>query len=211
MYNDAMNQTTQFDLHNPEHWTIPRVVLAQAEQRPDRIAIDFVEHGHWTYADCKNHALTSAAQLQAAGITAGDNVALMVNSSETFCRYWLGLSMAGATMVAINTSMQGAPLAHQLDISNCSFLISDTDNQQACNAIEHKAKLLSVETLAATSAVPLTNIETGNSHDLSCIMFTSGTSGPSKGVLMPQAHCLLFAIGTIDNYRCSGGLYRSPA
>ena len=31
-------------------------------------------------------------------------------------------------------------------------------------------------------------------------MFTSGTSGPSKGVMMPNAHCGLFAIGTIENY-----------
>jgi len=31
-------------------------------------------------------------------------------------------------------------------------------------------------------------------------MFTSGTSGPSKGVMMPNAHCVLFAIGTIENY-----------
>ena len=31
-------------------------------------------------------------------------------------------------------------------------------------------------------------------------MFTSGTSGPAKGVIMPNAHCVLFAIGTIENY-----------
>jgi crotonobetaine/carnitine-CoA ligase len=34
-------------------------------------------------------------------------------------------------------------------------------------------------------------------------MFTSGTSGPSKGVEMPHAHCVLFAIGTIENYQLS--------
>ena len=40
----------------------------------------------------------------------------------------------------------------------------------------------------------------GKLSDNVCTMFTSGTSGPSKGVMMPNAHCVLFAIGTIENY-----------
>ena len=40
----------------------------------------------------------------------------------------------------------------------------------------------------------------GKYSDNVCTMFTSGTSGPSKGVMMPNAHCVLFAIGTIENY-----------
>ena len=35
-------------------------------------------------------------------------------------------------------------------------------------------------------------------HDVCTIMYTSGTTGPSKGVLMPHGHCSLFAIGAID-------------
>jgi crotonobetaine/carnitine-CoA ligase len=31
-------------------------------------------------------------------------------------------------------------------------------------------------------------------EDIACIMYTSGTSGPSKGVLMPHAHCTLYGI-----------------
>jgi crotonobetaine/carnitine-CoA ligase len=43
-------------------------------------------------------------------------------------------------------------------------------------------------------------IKFGKLSDNVCAMFTSGTSGPSKGVMMPNAHCVLFAIGTIENY-----------
>ena len=35
-------------------------------------------------------------------------------------------------------------------------------------------------------------------EDIACIMYTSGTSGPSKGVLMPHAHCALYGIGAIE-------------
>jgi crotonobetaine/carnitine-CoA ligase len=37
--------------------------------------------------------------------------------------------------------------------------------------------------------------------DTACIMYTSGTTGPAKGVLMPHAHCFLFGLGTIDNFK----------
>src|SRR5262249_44628757 len=37
--------------------------------------------------------------------------------------------------------------------------------------------------------------------DIACIMYTSGTTGPAKGGLMPHAHCFLFGLGTIDNLR----------
>jgi crotonobetaine/carnitine-CoA ligase len=36
-------------------------------------------------------------------------------------------------------------------------------------------------------------------QDIACVMYTSGTSGPAKGVLMPHAHCYLYGRGTIDS------------
>ncbi len=41
--------------------------------------------------------------------------------------------------------------------------------------------------------------------DTGAIMYTSGTTGPSKGVLMPHAHLYLFALGTVENLRLTAG------
>ena len=38
-------------------------------------------------------------------------------------------------------------------------------------------------------------------QDIACILYTSGTSGPSKGVLMPHAHCYLFGDGMVRTMR----------
>jgi crotonobetaine/carnitine-CoA ligase len=40
--------------------------------------------------------------------------------------------------------------------------------------------------------------------DVACVMYTSGTSGPAKGVLMPHAHCYLYGRGTIDAVALTG-------
>lgn len=183
--------------------TTTRLVLAQAKKHKDKIAIEFINGSVWTFADCETHARVAAARLKAIGINAAENVAVMVDSPEAFCRYWLGLNFIGATMVAINTSMRGATLKHQLVVSNCRFVISDQQNTEACRHTQHPATIMSTVELdnITDQLFPLEQIVKGNNHDLSCVMFTSGTSGPSKGVLMPQAHCMLFAVGTIDNYK----------
>ena len=197
-----MSLTSPVNLSDSAHWTVPHVVLTQAEQHPDRTAIEFTEYGEWTFSDCKNQALKAAGLLAAKGIKAGDIVALMTDNAEEFCRYWLGLNFIGATMVAINTSMRGAPLQHQIQISATQFLIVDEKTHQECNNLQNTVSVLLTNELqlANSKPLPLEKIHPTHSHDLSCVMFTSGTSGPSKGVLMPQAHCLLFAIGTIENY-----------
>lgn len=198
-----MNSTDYFDLDDPLQWTTTRLVLAQAKNLKDKIAIDFINGPVWTFANCEFHARAAAARLKAMGIHAGEKVAVMVNAPEDFCRYWLGLNFIGATMVAINTSMRGATLKHQLVLSECRFVISDQQNSEACRRTDHVATMLTIDEIdnITDQLLPIEQVVKGNNHDLSCVMFTSGTSGPSKGVLMPQAHCMLFAVGTIDNYK----------
>lgn len=190
-------------MDTPSQWTTTRLVLAQAKKLKDKIAIEFIAGSVWTFADCEIHARTTAARLKAMGVSSGENVAVMVDSPEDFCRYWLGLNFIGATMVAINTSMRGATLKHQLVISNSRFVISDQENTEACRLAQSLATIVSTNEMdnITDQLLPVEQVVKGHNHDLSCVMFTSGTSGLSKGVLMPQAHCMLFAVGTIDNYK----------
>jgi len=197
-----MSTTLPNKIPDPAQQTIASLVLEQSKKLADKIAIEFIGGSKWTFYDCEKHALAAASRFKAAGVKAGDNVALMIDSPEDFCRYWLGLSFTGAAMIAINTSMKGAPLKHQLEISNCSLIVADENNIAECRNTRCDATMLTVSELANVAAkeLPPEEINSGKSSDLSCVMFTSGTSGPSKGVLMPQAHCMLFAIGTIENY-----------
>ena len=198
-----MTAPTSFNIDNPLHWTISRVVLAQAEQLPDKVAIEFINGDSWTFKDCRQQGLLAAAELKTAGVKICDNVALMIDSPIHFTRYWLGLSFIGATMVAINTSMRGNSLKHQLELSESQFLVTESQYLNEATDIQSAVTLLATDELAGSTAHALQSSEICQckNNDSSCIMFTSGTSGPSKAVLMPQAHCMLFAVGTIDNYQ----------
>ena len=60
--------------------------------------------------------------------------------------------------------------------------------------------ILDQDKFLLSKELSISEIHKSKMEDISCVMFTSGTSGPAKGVIMPNAHCVLFAIGTIENY-----------
>ena len=202
-----MKKPSQYSgFNDPQTWVIARIVLEQAKEHPQRIAIKFIGCTEWTFAELKNEALKSATWLQQQGVTAHTRVALMCNDPMTFCRCWLGLAMLGATMVAINTSVRGDPLRHQLALAEVSHVIADQAHLETVLACCGEALLYSGNELNDSIVDPLAEsaVHLAKHSDLSCIMFTSGTSGPSKGVLMPEAHCVMFAVGTIENLRLQG-------
>ncbi|OED40206.1 hypothetical protein AB833_12310 [Chromatiales bacterium (ex Bugula neritina AB1)] len=186
-----------------ENWAIAKIVIAQAHIHTDKTAIEFTDGACWSYSDCLQNALHAAGQFERLGIKRGDAVALMIDEPEAFCRLWLGLSMLGATTVAINTSMQGAPLKHQLVTASVAYTFTDSGNHPIVANLQHTSALFKVDDIICSDhpALPVDQVSTSNFTDTACVMFTSGTSGPSKGVVMPEAHCVLFAIGTIENYR----------
>ena len=64
-----------------------------------------------------------------------------------------------------------------------------------------RVRVLPFETLLEAPAEP-PGIEVSY-MDIGSIMYTSGTTGPSKGVLMPHAHLYLFGLGTVENWGVS--------
>ncbi len=181
----------------PDNWTITNILFSSTDEHAT--AIEFTDGGAWTIRQLRDAALQSAGLLQAAGVTAGDRVVIMADNPQRFCRYWLGISILGATMVAINTGLQGQVLSHQLQVSNAAYAICDDKYATVLSRASNNLQLITED----TTADPLNTAEIYpvKPSDTACIMFTSGTSGPSKGVEMPHAHCVLFAVGTIDNYK----------
>ncbi len=180
-------------------------ILSLARQQPDTVAIEFVDGERWTRQQLISEAWQAVAQLAKHAVCPGDVVALMVDDPVDFCRFWLGCLFSGVTMVAINTGLRGNPLRHQLCVSNAQLVIASEAHLPTLESLTSAPVVLSVETLKRASTAIAIDSHTRQLYpsapqDTHCIMFTSGTSGPSKGVLMPHAHCMLFAIGTIENF-----------
>ncbi|TAL98412.1 MAG: ATP-dependent acyl-CoA ligase, partial [Paraburkholderia sp.] len=77
----------------PHRWTLPRALDARVVQTPDRPFVTTEGEGTQTYAQCRASAFSMASALHAAGVRAGDFVAVMSPNCQTAIHAWMGASL----------------------------------------------------------------------------------------------------------------------
>ncbi|KGN43089.1 AMP-binding protein [Knoellia aerolata] len=189
--------------HLTDHlrWTLPQVLADQAVRHGDRVLVTVIGEGDLTYADAQRDAGRMANHLSASGVGVGDPVAVVLPNGLDFVRVWLALGRLGAVMVPVNTALTGDFLAHQLRDSGAQHVVVAGTAAAAVAEVLDAVPGLAPLSLAGWDLQPSRpGAETHDAaaSDVACVMYTSGTTGPSKGVLMPHAHCYLFGLGSIE-------------
>lgn len=199
--------------HPLEDRTIGRMLAAKAATVGERPFLLF-EGQRFTYADA--HAVTNgyAEGFRRAGIGRGDNVALMLdNRPELLWAMW-GLGKLGAVAVPLNTAAKGDLLEYLLDQSDSVLVCAEDTYAERVRGVAGPAVrgVLGPGELAgfADPAVddPPEMLEVKHS-DPHLIMYTSGTTGPSKGVVSPhsQGHAVGRQMASRSGYRPDDVLY----
>ena len=202
-------------LRNPLGWAYPLVLAEHAAKRPDATWIDVVDGESLSFGAADSDARRVAGFIASLGVKAGERVAVLLPSGLDFVRAWIGLGYLGATAVLLNTELRGAFLQHQINNCGARLAIVDATLLKSLQELSGKLPLLQ-RVLVAGTAPPRTveNFEfldwarwrasspvasaLPSPQDIACVMYTSGTSGPAKGVLMPHAHCYLYGLGSIE-------------
>jgi len=134
------------------------------------------------------------------GIRAGDHVALMSANRIELLDFILGCAWIGAVAVPINTAARGEQLHHILSNSKSSLLITEIPLLEHVNRLPQLPELrqiwvveeadVPVETGYPVSVLPTSTTEAEPAHvgpgDTAAILYTSGTTGVSKGVQCPH-------------------------
>ncbi len=200
-------------LHDSSRWVLPAVLTEMADRRPGATWLTDSAGQAMTFGEAESQARRAASYFHAMGVTRGDRVGIFMFNGCDFVRAWLGLGKLGATAVLLNTELRGAFLRHQLNDSAVSCLLTDAELFPVLAALADELPALTTVLVAgpAPEAPPTRwKIAPWRDHagaqewdgpgpaasDTACVMYTSGTTGPSKGVLMPHAHCTLYGIGT---------------
>jgi crotonobetaine/carnitine-CoA ligase len=185
--------------------TLPWAIRSWAEREPERPFLSDVSGTIRSYGEFHDAALRWADAFRRVGISAGDNVPAMVRTSITAEEQWLGLGWLRAVHTGVNTAFRGRSLAYVLANCGATHAICEKEflDQFADIAADLNLKLLIVldadETELPTgfpvplvtarelweAARPATDLAVPERHELACISYTSGTTGPSKGVLIP--------------------------
>jgi carnitine-CoA ligase len=188
----------------PEACVTRHVLDRHAGERPDSVFAVFEDGTAWTYVGLRARVRRTAAALQAAGAAQGDKVVVWLPNGPESLRVFLALGYIGAVYVPINTAYRGALLAHVLANAAPRVIVADT--RLAPLLAEVAAAPETVVTMGPdTEGVPsrrvlrLAELEAASGEpaepplpiepwDTQSILYTSGTTGPSKGVLSSYAH-----------------------
>ena len=204
-------------------WSLVGLVRRQAAALGEKEYMSF-EHGtSLTYGSLDRDSDDVARKLAALGVGPGDRVMVMLKNRIEFILAMMGIMKMGALFVPINTELKGAFLQHQMRNAEPRAIFLDYDLRDAFDVVTGGSDELTATiyvagdvpgdrpaVLAGAPALTFAAFMAGDSagdevlvdalpHDIACIMYTSGTTGPSKGVLMPHAHCYQFGKGIVDN------------
>ncbi|MCK1392424.1 ATP-dependent acyl-CoA ligase [Bradyrhizobium sp. 1] len=195
-------------LFPPPDRILSTILTRQAERYRDRVLLVAGET-RWTYAQTAAIAAASARTLIDAGIKPGDRVALMCSNRPEFLQVFLGCAWLGAIVVPINTALRGFQLSHIFRNSQPSLLVVEAPFLAAIDTVEAGVELpsqvwtigIAAETGGAKiSPVPLPALgdkaaaSPMRPGDTVAILYTSGTTGPAKGVCCPQAQLFWWGI-----------------
>lgn len=188
--------------------TFPRILRAQAQQAGDSIFL-ITDTQRISFADADRITNSLAAGLQALGLGEGDRMALYMGNRPEMVLLALAANKLGAIWTPINTDYRGQWLQDALQRTDCRVLVTDNDFQQRIADIRDQSGraalvVLSDEDaslphdahtyswLSAHAPVPLD--DTAQHYGDTCaILWTSGTTGKSKGVLQSY-NCWIRAI-----------------
>jgi carnitine-CoA ligase len=204
---------------DPETWTFAHVLRHHARVRPDAVCLDCPEEEFTlTYGEALDGAEIVASSFYASGAEPGDRVVIMALNSSQLVRSWWGTALGGLVEVPINNNYEGEFLRHQLEIAQARYAVIDDTFAERWVAIGDGARMVEKFWLIDTGggirdrAIALLQangweaarweelelsdkreLPTPRPQDLGAIFYTSGTTGPSKGVAMPFAQLYFFA------------------
>lgn len=211
--------------------TVHGVVEQLAASTPDRDFLFFHEEV-FTYARINEAACRVARGFEKLGIGQGDKVAVMMGNRPEFLFTWFGLSKLGAVEVPLNTAHKGDLLSYMLKQSDSVAIVTEPSYLEPLAEVAGEmAGLRSIVVVGPTGEVGAPDtlrsrislyddlIDNRGDHtpvevspsDPSAIMFTSGTTGPSKGAVIPQNYQLAMAedICAFAGYSTEDRLYNA--
>jgi long-chain acyl-CoA synthetase len=160
---------------------VARILSDAATAHGDRPAL-VGEPGTVTYAELDRRAAVAAAMLRARGVGVGDRVALKLPNGPAFVAAYFGALRLGAIVVPLNVLLAPPEIEARLDASTPRVLVESED------ALEGDIE-------------PSPELTERESSDPAVILFTSGTSGTSKGAVLTHGSLRAAAANAADALR----------
>jgi crotonobetaine/carnitine-CoA ligase len=210
---------------DPTTWVLAEILKARASETPDRDYLKFADNPWVSYGEVNSRANRVANALIDRGVEPGESVSVMLPNCEEFLPVWYGILKAGAVMSSINTAYKGDFLSWTINLVEAKKLVISDLYLDRLDLIKGELPNLQhvivmqtgaqegpdpsiaweplAELMAASDGEP-DGIEYSWTDDAR-IMFTSGTTGRSKGVIKQNAADYFSARGLLEVVSATAG------
>ncbi|AHY47896.1 Acyl-CoA synthetases (AMP-forming)/AMP-acid ligases II [Rubrobacter radiotolerans] len=215
-----MGSLTTLTTELKDGWTIGNMLSRQAVERPDAPAVQWQTEEPLSYQELYECCLRVAGGLRALGVEVGDTVLIMLPNSLEIVLSWFGTNLLGAAEVPINIHYKESWLTHE--VNDCGARVAIVHAEYLPRFAKISDDLEQLEKLVVVGDCPETDRNLGSKlevhlwedlggtealsepartrfYDTMGILYTSGTTGPSKGVVLPYGVSGIFAQAILDN------------
>jgi carnitine-CoA ligase len=199
--------------------TLGQLLEDKATRHGDKVFAE-IDGVRVTYDELERRTRHVAGGLIALGLAPGDRVAtFMLNSLEQLLVWW-GTVRAGLVWVPLNAGLVGQDLRYTLSNSGARVLVTDTDSLPQFQDVASDFPALSVYVItdaasaAAHGAKPYSALEAGplpltlpatRAEAPGAILYTGGTTGLPKGVVLPQFSFILAGVRYGESFSVRAG------
>ena len=189
-------KSIELALKPPFDTTIAEVLSECASQTPTRVLFDF-ETFSFTVEQIFNAASEIRGKLLSEGIERGHTIATCMETSPQYIKLIFALFLIGIKWVPIDPKSRGPSLEHTIKTSQPDIIFGNKSSLKYVSELCFDCKMIELEswqTEGADASVHL-SYKNNSSDNHSLIIFTSGTSGPPKGVIVTDRMILASAAG----------------
>ena len=185
--------------------SVPQQLAHLAATVPNDVLMTYLDTGEvFTNREVHERALLWASALRRQGIGAGDSLCAMLAVNPDAYFEWLGTAWLKALEVSINIDYRGASLVHAINNAQAETAIVSERFLDRIMDVSDRLTMLKRVIVPDSNSAPedfpwefvgraglldgatlATDLTPPTRSDIACIVYTSGTTGASKGVIIP--------------------------
>ena len=191
--------------------TLLELLSFQAECSPDNPAVSCGEV-ELSYAELHRRCVAFAVRVQAAGVVPGDRVALYLGNTIETVVGMFGAAAARVVFVPINPILKASQVQHILRDSGAKLLVTNSlransvrDAIDSTPSLEHLVLVDGGDCETQITQLAWSEFDStsdlcyaGHETDVAAILYTSGSTGSPKGVVLSQANMTIGALSVAD-------------
>src|ERR1700730_4728045 len=186
-----------------------------ARNHPDRLFLTTPQGRRYNYAALRDESGRVASALRGLGVQVGDRVAVRVEKSAEAVLLYIACLRLGAAFVPVNTACSPNEVEYFLCDSQPRVVVVDPADLAALEPVAKRADVECLMTLGADGGGSLMDLARRSEaisesernvgpDSLAAIVYTSGTTGSSKGAMLTRANLASNATVLADSWRFTG-------